>query len=171
MKQLFLILSVVFAIHTQAQSDALEKIANKYEGKDGVTSVTVTKSMFELFSEMETEGEDQEFISILKNLNEIRILTVENDKDLVFYKEVTSNISTSGYQKLMEVNDGGEKVKFFVVKKEGKITKFLLLVGSSSESVVIYIDGIIDMKQISKLAKGLNLDGLEKNMDKVNSAK
>lgn len=171
MKQLFLILTLSLSFLGLSQADAIDRIADKYEGKEGVTSVSVTKSMFELFSEIETEGEDQEFMKILKNLNEIRILTVENDKDLVFYKEVSSSISTSGYQKLMEVNDGGEKVKFYVIKKDSKITKFLLLVGSIDESVVIFIDGLIDMKQISKLAKGLNLDGLEKNMDKVNTNK
>ena len=160
----FLILGVNLVF---GQTEALDKIAEKYQGKEGVTIVTVTKSMFELFSEMEVSGEDQEFISILKNLNEIRIITKESDKELTFYKEVSSSVSTSGYQKLMEVNEAGETIQFFVIKKDGKIRKFLLLVGSSSESVVIYIDGIFDMKQLSKLAGNLNLEGLQKSVDKI----
>lgn len=169
MKYTLLSILFVFSVHLGAQTQSLDKIAAKYEGKDGFTSVTVTKSMFDLFAEIDSEGEDKEFLSILKNLNEIRILTKEGDKEMVFYKEVLSSVSLSGYEKLMEVNDSGEKVKFYVIKKDGKIQKFLLLVGSTDESTVIYIDGIIDMKQISKLAGGLKLDKLEKGMEKVNS--
>ena len=69
MKQLFLILSLSLSFLGLSQADAIDRIAKKYEGKEGVTSVSVNKSMFELFSEIETEGEDQEFMRILKNLN------------------------------------------------------------------------------------------------------
>lgn len=173
MKSIIIVLSLILACSNYAQTDAIDKVTEKYENEKGVTSVTITKDMFELFAKMDIgsddeDGEEAELMNILKNLKEIRILTKEGDKGLVFFKEIKSSISTSGYKKMMEVNDSGEKVQFYVVEKDSKIEKFLLLVGSEDESVMIYIEGLIDLKSISKLAKGLNIDGLEKGMKKVN---
>jgi len=66
----------------------------------------------------------------------------------------------------MVIKEKDQDVKFLVREDKGKVVELLMLIGGKDESVMICIQGIIDMKSISQLAKGLNIEGME-NLEKI----
>ena len=61
----------------------------------------------------------------------------------------------------MVIKEKDQDVKFLVHEKDGKITELLLIAGGKNDNVLISIQGDIDLKNISKLSKSMNISGLE----------
>ena len=141
---------------------------DKYEDEKDVTSVVVTKNMFKLLSQIEVESEDvevQEYMAMVNSLNNIKVFMTENESIGKRMKsDVQSYVSaSSGLEELMRVKDDGKNVKFY--SKEGKdeshVSELLMFLDGEMDgkegTVIMSITGDIDLKQISKLTKDLNV--------------
>lgn len=149
-----------------AQSEVIEKLFTKYAEEDGFTSVYITSHMFELFSEIETDDED-DFIETTKNLEGIKILHSDKPDDgMNFYKTVLGDLPTSDYKELMIVHEKDQDIKFLIKKNGKKISEFLMVAGGASGNTIISIYGEIDLKKISKLSRSMKINGMEK-LEKV----
>jgi len=155
---------------TNAQTVA-DKIFDKYSGSEGFTTVYITKYMFDLFKTSD-EGtkETDDMAKALGNLNSIKILATDDDPEtpisVNLYQEVMKELPVSLYKELMVIKEKDQDVRFLVREDKGKVVELLMLVGGKNQSVLICIQGIIDMKNISKLAKGMDIEGLE-NLEKI----
>jgi hypothetical protein len=170
MKRLQILVVVLFALTvTNAQSPA-DELFDKYSGKEGYTTVYISKYMFDLFSNIEsTDPEAKEMNEVINKLTGIKILASEKkDENVNFLKEMKKKISSGGYKELMIIKEEDQDVQFLVRENEGKIAELLLIVSGEGENVLMSIQGDIDMKHISKLAKAMNIEGMEKleNIDK-----
>ncbi len=127
--------------------------------------------MFDMFRNDETPvkaGEDME--QIISKLNCIKILVTDDDPatptPINLYNEIMKVLPSSPYKEIMVVKEKDQDVKFYVKEDKGKVAELLLVVGGKEESVLISIQGEIDMKNISKLAKSMNIEGME-NLEKI----
>jgi hypothetical protein len=161
---IFYVLAII-AINLWSQSPA-DKIFDKYSGAEGFTTVYITKYMFDLFKDMENENADDEMQEAISRLNSIKILATDDDPEtktsINLYDEVMKNLPEAEYKEMMVIKEKDENVRFLVREKDNKVAELLLLVGSPDESVMISIQGDIDMKNISKITKSLNIEGMEK---------
>ena len=166
MKRIFIFgVMVLVSLGAGAQNKAIEQIFQNYSGKDGFTSVVITKNMFQLFANVEDAGDD--FINTVKNLDFIKILSCKTEMDgKAFYKEILSAIPDKDYKELMVIQESDQNVKFLTREKEGVINELIMVAGGKEESALIWISGIIDMKTIGKLAAGMHIEGIEK-LDKT----
>ncbi|MBN2236680.1 MAG: DUF4252 domain-containing protein [Bacteroidales bacterium] len=162
----------LFAIsfNLQAQSTAVDKIFDKYNGKEGFTSVTMNKYMFEMISRMDTTAQGKEFSQSVSKLESIRILAIDSarNKGINLYDEVMRVLPSKEYKELMTVKDEGTDVKFMVREKGDIITELLLIAGGSDdENALIVIKGEIDLASIGTIARKMNIEGMEqlKNLD------
>ncbi|MEZ4857897.1 MAG: DUF4252 domain-containing protein [Flavobacteriaceae bacterium] len=143
---------------------------DSFEDEKDVTSVIVTKNMFKLLAEIDIESKDKEvkdYMEMVNNLDNIKIFITENKT--VGGKMRTSVdkylASSKGLNELMRVKDDGKNIKFY--SKEGKNESFvseLLMflegpVEGKESTIIMSITGNIDLKQISKLTKDLNVPG------------
>jgi hypothetical protein len=166
MKNISTILVLLFAMQGAfAQNNAIEKYFQKYEDKESFTSVYVSEYMFSLFADIDVEEEeDKEVMEILQGLKSLQVLTTEETPNK-YYEEAIQLIDQKEYKMLMKVKDGDTNVRF-LIKKEGSIVKELLLLVGGDEFVLLSIVGNINLKKISKLAKHLDIQGME-HLDKV----
>jgi hypothetical protein len=158
-------LLVLLNLGAIAQDKAVEQIFQKYSGRDGFTTVVITKNMFQLFADVEDAGDD--FLKTVKNLDFIKILSCEagiNGKE--FYREILASIPEKDYKELMVIQESGQDIKFLTREKEGVINELIMVAGGKEESALIWITGIIDMKTIGKIAGGMHIEGIE-NLDKT----
>jgi len=156
--------------NANAQTTA-DKIFDKYSGKDGFTTVYITKYMFDLFRDAKPGSEeDEDMAKVLGNLTDIKILAADDDPatpiSVNLYQEVMKQLPVTLYKELMVVKEKDQDIKFLVREEKGKVVELLMLVGGKDESALICIQGIIDMKSISKLASGMNIEGME-NLEKI----
>ena len=163
---LFLIAALISVQAMSAQSDAIEKYFSKYLDDDRFTVVYISPKMFSMVSKMDIKDMEPEVKEIISNLRGLRILTTEINSE-AFYKEALNTINTKEYEVLMKVRDGNESVQFLVKDDGGStINELLLLVGGSSDFVLLSFVGTIDLNKISKLANSMDIKGAE-HLEKI----
>lgn len=162
MKKVILnLFAFIFPLMLFAQNTPVDELFDKYSGKEGFTSVYITSYMFSMFTDVETN--DPEFDELMKNLKGIKILATDEsyNGNANFYKEIIDKLPMSQYKELMVIKEKDQDVKFLINEKDGKIIELLLIAGGKDENTLISIQGNIDLKNISKLSKSMNINGLE----------
>jgi hypothetical protein len=156
-----------FAFAATAQDSPTKSLFDKYGGKDGYTTVTISKELFGMFAEIDdTDPDAQEIKEMMSQLDGIQILMyeteTEDDAELAKFKAEIAKINASGYSELMTVKEKGEEVKFLALKKGDKIGELLLIINSGNEAGFVSITGLIDMNTVAKLSKTMNIEGMDK---------
>jgi len=138
---------------------------DKYEDMEGVTSVIVNQKAFSLMGKIGTES-DQEYLDLIKNIETLKVFATENPAVAnQMAIEVEKYLKTSKLEELMRVKDGNDRVNIYVRdgKTDNYVNELFMFVKSSdesiSETVIICLTGNIDLKQVSKLTKEMDLPG------------
>jgi vacuolar-type H+-ATPase subunit F/Vma7 len=163
--KLFKIIAVllfgIISVNGFGQKDAITRFFDKYIDDENFTVVYISPKVFDMISTMSDEAEDiDEMKKVLSDLEGIRILTTELDAEK-YYKEALNTLRINEYELLMQVRDKNENVRFFVKDNGPVVSELLLLVGGKEDFVLMSFVGKIDLKNISKLSKSLNIEGAE----------
>ncbi len=146
-----------------AQGDAISKFFSKYQNDESFSQVTISSKMFSLLTNMETNNkDDQEIINAISKLKGLRILAKEHARDgRTLYKEALALVPKD-YEELMSVRDEDKDMKFFIKETSpGKISELLMVMGGLEDFMVLSLFGEIDLKQIGKIGKKMDIDGLD----------
>lgn len=172
MKKILTIVALVIAVQANGQ-DAISRFFEKYNDDESFTNVSITSRMFSLFTDLEMESEeDQEVLDAISKLKGLKILAKDgegvNGKSM--YKEALGLLPKNEFEELMSVREEDNDMKF-MIKESGKIISELVMVmGGDDNFFILTIFGEIDLKQVAKLSKAMDIDGLDnlKNLDKDN---
>jgi hypothetical protein len=160
MKRLFaVILAVAFPAFLMAQNSAVDKLFNKYKGKEGVTTVQISPELFQMVKAMEIEEIEEHDIPLDK-ITSVKILTIEDEEgyeNVNFYNEIKNDLNVNDFKEVMTVDDGGETVRMWMKVNENTLSEFLLIVGGD-DNVLIYITGDFNMKDLEGLAESMGDD-------------
>jgi len=176
MKKIVLFLSVVFILPLMglAQTTSIDKLYEKYAGKDYFTSINISSEMFKLAAGLSQnmEGEDaKELNDLVNQINGMKILIFEDslrESKIDFMSELNKTVNFKDFAELMRVEEKGSTVKFLTKKENGnKISEMLMIAEDGGEVVVMSFTGLIELESIGKLAKTMNMKGME-NLDKLN---
>jgi len=151
----------------------LNDLFDKYSGKDGYTSVYITKYMFNMFKDVENKTEEGDFEDIATKLNFIKILTFDKPDITAkenFSKELLSKLPNSSYKEIMVIKEGSETIKFLFKEGSKNNSELVMLVTGPDEPVLLFMEGNIKMSDLSKLSKTTNIDGFE-HLKKVDENK
>lgn len=142
-----------------AQKSPVDKLFDRYAGKEGYTSIFISEYMFTLFANLNEA--DKEFQDVVKGLSGIKILATDKQNlDVDFHKEVMKELPANDYKELMVIREKDQNLTFLIKDVKGKIVELLLIVGGS-DNVLISIQGSdINLQNISKLSKSMNIDAL-----------
>ncbi|HYG03795.1 MAG TPA: DUF4252 domain-containing protein, partial [Chryseosolibacter sp.] len=71
------------------------------------------------------------------------------------------------FEELMSVRDKDKDMKFYIKENAGKISELVMIMGGLEDFMVMSLFGEIDLKQVSRIGKKMNVHGLEnlKNLD------
>jgi hypothetical protein len=157
---LLIIALILFPLSASPQENPVDKIFEKYAGRDGFTSVFISRHMFSLFSSVETRDQDME--DIFGKLTGIRILTSKKAPGVNFFAEIMKDLPAGEYQELMVIREKGQDFKFLVRENtDGQISELLMVAGGDSNNALISIRGNIDLNTIAKLSRSMKIDGLD----------
>jgi hypothetical protein len=150
MKKLVYLIALVLVLPLIASAQGkFSSIVEKYQGKEGITTINMTSDMFETLGDMAQEG-------MPKGIEGMIILTYERkkaDKDYPIYNEIKAIVDKYDYKTFMDVNDGDEHVHF-LVKKDGnskEISEFLMLITEPDETTFIWMGGKLNMDDLKKM--------------------
>ena len=159
---------MLFAMAGSAQSNIINKYFDKYSDDANFTKVTVNSKMFSLFTELATESEDEkDFLNAVSKIDGLKIIIADSVADAEkMFAQVCADIDKEGYEELMTVEDADEDMKFSIRENNGKIEELLMVVGGKRNFVLLSLYGEIDLKNISKIARSMKINGLE-NLNKL----
>jgi hypothetical protein len=165
MKKLIIAILMMGYGVASAQTDAISKFFTKYQSDESFSQVTVSSKMFALFTNMEVESaEDKEIIEAISKIKGLRILAKEDARNArELYKEAFSLIPVKDYEELMTVRDKDQDMKFLIKDDgKGKISELIMVMGGNEDFMVMTLYGEIDLKQVSRIGKKMDIDGLDK---------
>jgi hypothetical protein len=169
MKKVIVAVALMLAFNGAFAQDAISKFFTKYQSDDEFSQVTVSSKMFGLFTNMEADTpEDKEVLEAISKLKGLRILGKEDARNArELYKEAFTLIPMKEYEELLSVRDKDKDMKFLIKESGGKISELLMIMGGNESFMVMSLFGEIDLKQISRIGKKMNVDGLE-HLEKMN---
>ena len=160
MKRIVLIIiAIALPAFVAAQNSAVDKLFNKYKGKEGVTTVLISPELFQIMNALEVEEVEDAEIPFDK-VSSVKILTIEDNKayeGVNFYEEIRNDLKLDDYAEVMTVNDGGETVRMWIKADEAMVSEFLLIVGGG-DNVLIYITGNFNLNDLEGLAESFDED-------------
>ena len=163
MKKAFLIVFLLLPSWLWGQ-DALSQNYSDYMEKDGYKVVYVTKRMFALAAQVAAGANDSELEEAIGRIQGLRSVS-SRERGRASYSELESRIPKS-FEELMIVREKGERTGFWVkTNPKDQIEELLMLEENREEIVLVSIYGLIDLKQLARLAKQMDIDGLEKLED------
>jgi hypothetical protein len=155
---LILVSNVIFA---QSSFD-------KYDGLDGVTSVIVNKKMFQMMSSVKVDANDketQQYLELLKKLDNLRVFTTSNTKIASEMKMSADSYSkTAGLEELMRVNDSGKNLRILVNSgaTENQVKELLMYsqdLYKENETMLISLTGNFSLSEIYILTDKMKIPG------------
>ena len=153
---------IMLTLFTMGQNSAVDKVFDKYSGKEGYTTVYISSFMFNMLNSLESDDpEFDEFKKATAGIQSIKILTQDGGESEAFGAELLEMLPRSEYKEMMVVKDQDEDVLFLAREENGKITEFLLIVSGGGEDALIAIQGDIDLESIASISSGLDLPAME----------
>ena len=168
---IWFIASLVTINVTHAQEDAITSFFDKYMDDERFTSIYISGKMFNMFAQIPVDEKEEEIKKAISDINGLRILTSDQVNGQTMYKEAANTLSLKGYEELMFIREGGdEELQFLVKEDKGKISELLMLIGNKEDFFLMSLIGNIDLNQIARLAKTMDIEGME-NLEKLKDKK
>lgn len=165
MKKLILSIGIVFlSSFIMAQGTIITNYFNKFADDESFTKVSVSQKMFSLFTELEAGSDaEKEFLQAVSKLQGLKILVADSiPNSMAIFKQAVADVNKAGYEELMTVKSSDENLLFSIKEANGVITELIMVVGGQENFVMLSLFGEIDLKNISKIAQEMRVEGLEK---------
>lgn len=145
---LFTVLSAFFTVVSGQKS--IDALFEKYAGKDGFTTVTISGNLFKLLACLDDDENDD---ALPAKISEIRILTQDDENIKVenFYDLVIKDIDLSRYEEFMRVKESDQDLRM-LVRSEGNRFKEFLLIAGGEDNALIQIKGDMTFKEARKFS-------------------
>jgi hypothetical protein len=168
MKKKALLIMMVAALSLPAfsQKSAVDDLFDRYNGKEGFTSVYISSKMFSLLSRIDSD--DEEFQNLVNRIKSIRILSIDSARNVShinFATDLVPRLNRSGFEELMTVKEPDDEIRFMIREVGDRIAELVMITGGAGSSVVS-ITGNLDLKTISSISGDLGIEGLE-GLEKV----
>jgi len=156
-----------------------QKVYEKYAGKDGFTSVSINKELFQMIMKMEVQGEGTEDLKemqqMMDQLDGLKVLTFSDSTNpgqiRTLYQEFSALFPSTSYKELMAIRDNGDNIRFLIKETgDGKIQELVMLAEEPDEVTLLSLVGRIDMSTVSKISSSMKIQGME-NLQKMKDHK
>ena len=142
----------------------------KYENMDGVSSMVMDSNMFRLLSQIDFNSSDPEtkaYLELVENIENVKVFSSEKSTIRQDMKsDVKAYLQDTALEKLITSNDNNQHVALYAKPSEieNHVSELLIFLEGTTESdnqntIVVSITGNIDLKQVFKLAKDLDIPG------------
>ena len=175
MKNLSLVLiGLMLSLTVKGQS-----IFERYADYEDVSLVSISPKMFKMLGQLSVSLDDpeaQEYIDMVSSIENFKVLISGNDEvTAAMSKWAAEQLSSKDLEELMTIKDADADVAFYVKsgKSDDRVEKLIMYVNGVNpeiikdsplgeltvETIILLIEGDIDLKQISKLTDQMNLPG------------
>ncbi|MDG1261177.1 MAG: DUF4252 domain-containing protein [Flavobacteriales bacterium] len=166
MKYIITLTIALFSVTTFAQ-DAVEKYFSAYANDDSFTSISISGKMFQLLTHIEGQtDEEKEILETVSKLEGMRMLVKSEAEDVQSMYRSSIKMLGNEFEELMRVEDNEEDLIFFIREQKGLVRELVLIGSGGGELFIMSILGDIDLNQIAKIGRAVQVDGFE-HLEKI----
>ena len=156
-----------------------QSIFERFADYDDVSLVSISPKMFKMLGQLSVSLDDpeaQEYIDMVSSIENFKVLISGNDEvTAAMSKWAAEQLSSKDLEELMTIKDADADVAFYVKsgKSDDRVEKLIMYVNGVNpeimkdsplgertvETIILLIEGDIDLKQISKLTDQMSLPG------------
>ena len=157
---LFTALLIVGAMNAQS---LISTEFSDYETNESFTRVSISKKMFEIIANLDPdEAEEKDLIESLGGVDGLKIIVADSSENpKAMYIETMKRIP-SRFEELMTVNDEDEHIVFLIDEKDGRVKELIMVMKGDDEFVLLDLFGDINLKDIAKISRQMNIDHMDK---------
>ena len=130
---------------------AQNKIFDKYADMEGITSVYISKAMFQMMPVIEQVGVN--VMNMKGKIESLQLVSTEKKDMIAQMKKDFSQLVTTRHEELMRIKDGNTRVNFYSNMKGDQIKELLMLVEAETNFTAILIVGNFTLKDIQDIAE------------------
>ena len=164
MKKISLIVSMfLLSLTMMGQGTVITKYMNQYSDNEKFTKVSVSQKMFSLFTNLEAgSAAEKEFLQAASKLKGLKVIMADSiPNSMALYKQAVVDVNKAGYEELVSVKDVRGNMLFSIKESNGIISELIMVAGEKKTFIMISLYGEIDLKNISKIAQQIHIDGLD----------
>lgn len=133
---------------------AQNKLFEKYSEMDNVTSVYISKAMFQMMPNMETNGLN--LMNMKGKIEGLQILSTESNSLKDKMRDDFKGLIGKDHQELMRVKDGKTRATFYVKQKGDQVSELIMLADTDGRFNVIQLLGNFTLQDIQDITKEMN---------------
>lgn len=149
-KSIFLILFLCCTSLCFAQN----KLFDKYSEMDNVTSVYISKAMFQMMPSFETNGLN--LMNLKGKIDGLQILSTQDMNKKENMRNDFKGLIGKNHEELMRVKDGKTRATFYVKQKGDLINELIMLADTDSSFNVIQLLGNFTLQDVQDITKEMN---------------
>jgi len=129
---------------------AQNSVFEKYADMDNVTSVYISKAMFQMIPAVENIGVD--LMNMKGKIESLQLVSTEKKEMIAQMKKEFSRLVTTRHEELMRVKDGNTRVNFYSDIKNNNIKELVLLIEAEDNFTAILLTGNFTLKDLQEIA-------------------
>lgn len=159
MKILFYIFLILFSINSVfSQNKAVDAIINKYSDNDGFKAVSMNDPAV-MIAQNESGNAAEVAKNMLEGIKTVKTISYKgsggklSDQGKNFISEIEKFSPGDNFNEIMSLNEGKSKIRSLIRKSGDKVNEFVMIVSSDTESTLIWLNGDINLKNVSNIGK------------------
>lgn len=149
-KNIFLILFLFCTSLCFAQDNLFEK----YADMDNVTSVFISKKMFDLMPNIESGSLN--LVNLKGKINNLQIITSDKRDVREQMRKEFGDLISKSHEELMRIKDDDTRASFYITQQGDLINEMIMLADTDSDYVVIRLTGRFTLQDIQDVAKNFS---------------
>ncbi len=153
MKIKYILFSTFFLISTFCFGQ--KELFDKYAEEDQVTSVYISRSMFQMMlPAVQTAG--LKLMNIAGKIESLQVLNTENAGQAEKMRKDFSNIITKEHEELMRIRHDKTRSTFHIKQEGSKISEMVMLADTEDGFTIIRLSGDFTLQDIQDITSEIN---------------
>lgn len=163
---LFLFVLFLLAFRANAQESPAQRWIRSFEGRTGITTVSISGTMFKMLSKVKTnDPEYKDIVRFSSRLQDFKVIVVEDENNKSAgrneFNRLIGSAPLNNYEELMSVNEGGNRIVFRVLERNDHIQELLMTI-TGTDQVILFIKGDFKLNELTEISDDLNITGMNK---------
>lgn len=152
MKTKYIIITLCFFCSTFCF--AQDKLFDKYAEMDNVTSVYISKAMFQMIPDVGDIGLN--LMNMKGKIESLQLISTERVDQIPQMRKEFTQLIDKQHQELMRVRDGKTRATFYADMKGDQVKNLLMLADTDSSFTVIQLVGNFTLQDVQEITKEIN---------------
>lgn len=164
---LYILVMLLLPFATMAQESPVQKWLHSFEGKNGITTVSISSAMFKLLSKIDSSDPDyKEIARFASKLQDFKIIVVEDDAlkqpgIKTEFNRLVNNAPLDNFEELMSIKESNSQVMFRVLQRNNHIQELIMTV-TGNDQVIMFIKGDFKLSELTQISEDMNITGMDK---------